>query len=462
MNAEKTKDKNADSSKILKFLELICSEKFFYYYIVSVMILIPVSELISEIIGQPFAAQPIILQIYGIAGMLPSFASLLYKRSEKKVYPSDVFFILLIIFAAISLFCSKDFINSALGFHYDELPAHFLAYFSLMFAGTMINDDKLRKKVLLTFCIVGALQGVVALFQTFGLRIADSFFDPEWHRNSNLSFGLTQHNNWFAGLSTIFAAAAIGMFVFTAKKKKISYVYLALAAISIYVSFCTEARIAWVGNAAVILFYIVSLIVMKRKDAKNPDIKSYILSFLVIIAVYIAVIAIIILTRDTFLSGIEELMHESSAGFDELGNHRGYIWRFGLESVPANWLTGVGLDNYIYAFTSNPEWSQGMFSQAKGHNEYIHTLVTQGVFAAINYILLLVYSFVTGVKNVIKTNDDNKRKVTWIFLGMFIGYAAQAFFNSSVINVAMYFWIVVGMTMPKASQKPLKLFGKSH
>ena len=102
-----------------------------------------------------------------------------------------------------------------------------------------------------------------------------------------------------------------------------------------------------------------------------------------------------------------------------------------------------------------------MFAQAKGHNEYLHTLVTQGVFAVINYILLLVYSFVTGVKNVIKTTDDNKRTITWIFLGMFIGYAAQAFFNSSVINVAMYFWIIVGMTMPKASQKPLKLFRRS-
>ncbi len=461
MNKGKTKNRNADSSKILKLLDFICSEKFFYYFIVSAMLAMPLFEIITEIVGQPFISQSIILQNYGILGFFAVLTSLLYKRSEKKFYLSDVFFILLTVFAAISLICSKDFVNSAFGFDYDELPAHFLAYFSLMFAGTMINEDRLRKNVLYTFCITGTVQGIVALFQTFGLRIADCYYDPKWHRECNLSFGLTQHNNWFAGLSTIFVAAAIGLFVFSSKKKKISYAYLALAAMSIYVSFCTGARIAWVGNATVILFYIVSLIVMKVKYSKNPDIKSYILSFLVIIAVYTAVIALIAFTRDTFTSGIDEFIHESTAGMDAIATNRGYIWRFGLESVPENWLTGVGLDNYIYVFTGNPEWSEGMFAQAKGHNEYLHTLVTQGVFAVINYILLLVYSFVTGVKNVIKTTDDNKRTITWIFLGMFIGYAAQAFFNSSVINVAMYFWIIVGMTMPKASQKPLKLFRRS-
>ena len=91
------------------------------------------------------------------------------------------------------------------------------------------------------------------------------------------------------------------------------------------------------------------------------------------------------------------------------------------------------------------------------HNEYLHTIVTQGVFAGINYIAMLVYAVVTGVKTVINTENYEKRAITWILLGMFAGYAAQAFVNGSVINVAPYFWIVVGMTMPKCDQKPLRL-----
>ena len=68
---------------------------------------------------------------------------------------------------------------------------------------------------------------------------------------------------------------------------------------------------------------------------------------------------------------------------------------------------------------------------------------------------MLIYACIIGIKVVIHTKDDEERRITWILLGMFIGYATQAFFNSSVINVAPYFWIVVGMTMPKKHQKPI-------
>lgn len=422
------------------------------------MLLMPIAELISELLGTNFVTQPTILSLYGIAGLFIVVMNLLDRYKKKQAfYPSDIFFILLVLFAVISLVFSKDIYNSTVGWAYDELPMHFMAYFSLMFAGTMITDDGSRKKVLYAFVIIAAIQGVVAFLQTFGIRITECFYDTEWHEAENLAYGLTQHNNWFAGLSTIFAAACAGLYIFGDKKKKLTYLYLALTALSVYVSFCTGARIAWVGNAVIILFYIVSLTVMKIKKYDGSLLKSCVISFLVILAVYAAVIILINLSKSTFTSGINDFKRESFSDLEGLGTYRGYIWKYGLESVPHNWLTGVGLDNYIYAFHSNPNWSEGMFSQAKGHNEYIHTLVTQGVFAALNYIALLVFAAFTAVKDVICTENEKHRRITWIFLGMFFGYAAQAFFNSSVINTAMYFWIVIGMTIPKTIQQPLKI-----
>ena len=44
---------------------------------------------------------------------------------------------------------------------------------------------------------------------------------------------------------------------------------------------------------------------------------------------------------------------------------------------------------------------------------------------------------------------------------MFAGYAAQALVNSSVVDVAPYFWITLGMTMPKSEQKILRLKEKN-
>ncbi len=439
----------------MEITEKICNEKFFFYYIVSLMLLMPIGELITELMGVRFISQPIILGAYGIVGFIFGLINIKKKIKDKTLYPTDIFYILLIFFAFVSLIFSKNIIESCIGLYYDELPMHFLAYFALMFSGTMICDNGLKKKILYVFLIVAAIQGIVAFFQTFGLRIMESFYDPEWHTMYDLAFGLIQHNNWFAGLSTMFAAAAGGMFIFGDKKKKRTYFFLVLAILSIYVSLCTGARIAWVGNAAVIVFYGISFLVMRKNKYDGQKLQSYEISFLVLTAIYAVVIVILLLFTDYLKGGIDDFSREVGLGFEEFGTRRGYIWRFGLESIPHNWLTGVGLDNYAYAFFSNPKWSDGMWYQDKGHNEYLHTIVTEGVFAGINYIAMLVYGAVVAVRTVISTKDEEQRQLLWIYLGMFCGYAAQAFFNSSVINTAMYFWIVLGMTMPISIQKPL-------
>ena len=104
----------------------------------------------------------------------------------------------------------------------------------------------------------------------------------------------------------------------------------------------------------------------------------------------------------------------------------------------------------VMGFVKNTVWYQD-----KGHNEYIHILVTQGVPALINYLFLLIFALVTAVKNIVRMEDRKQQILTWIFLSMFTGYAVQALVNSSVINTAMYFWITIGMVMPVWSQKEI-------
>ncbi len=449
-------------------IDIFASEKFQYYYIIAILLLVPVCELVTELLGMTYISQPTILELAGLVGIIQVFCHFVLKvRGKGSYYPSDIFFVLLVLFSAISLIFSKDITNSVTGYDYDELPMHFMAYYCLMFAGTQISDKCLRKNILHVFCIVALIQGVVAFFQTFGFRIVECLFGAEAHAKNNLAYGLTHNSNWFAGISCVFCAVALGMFMFSDKKRLKRYIYLALGALSFYVSLCTGARIAWVGNICIILFYLISFSVMKRKGYDLALLKERKRNFGIFMLVWGVVFVITISFKDTVLMGVIDFinefiyMKENSGDLDALGSHRFYIWRYGLESVPDNWLTGVGLDNYKYAFFSNPSWKPGMFYQDKGHNEYIHTLVTQGVFAAVNYISMLVYSAVIGVKNVIGSKDEEERGITWILLGMFAAYAFQAFFNSSVINTAFYFWIIVGMTMPCAFQKTVRL-NKKH
>ena len=44
--------------------------------------------------------------------------------------------------------------------------------------------------------------------------------------------------------------------------------------------------------------------------------------------------------------------------------------------------------------------------------------------------------------------------MTWTLLAMFTAYVVQALFNSSVVNIAPYFWITAGMVLCKDDQRP--------
>jgi len=100
-------------------------------------------------------------------------------------------------------------------------------------------------------------------------------------------------------------------------------------------------------------------------------------------------------------------------------------------------------------FVSDPGFKEGMYVQDKGHNEYIHILVTQGIPALINYLALLIYAGVGAVKNILKETSKKKRAICWILLGMFVTYCLQALFNSSIPYVVIHFWLVIGLIAPR-------------
>ncbi len=423
------------------------------------MLLIPVCELISQLLGTAYLTLPIILNIYGGSGLLSCASALYFKFRNKEIYPSDVFFLLLIFFALTALIFTKQDNGYTTSSFSGERPLYFMAYFSLFFAATALNGISTRRNVLYALIIVSIINGIVAFFQSFGIHLPGNSICTSAQK---FCYGLTLNSNWFAGLTIIMTAACAGIFIFSEKNSKLRLPYLLLTALTVYVSFCTEARISLLGNIAIICFYIVSFIVMNAKGYDKEKLHSHIISFLAVMLCYASVIAVIALTRDTFKQMFGEFYNDMTRDFDEFGSRRGYIWRFGVEAIPHNWLTGVGLDNFEEVFTSSPNWHEGMYTSSKAHNEYLHTAVTEGVFAGINYITLIVYAAVKSVKNIINTNDDKERYINWIFLGIVAGYAAQAFVNSSLSNVAPYFWIALGICIHTSVQNPLKLRQKNN
>ncbi|SHM48266.1 O-antigen ligase family protein [Ruminococcus flavefaciens] len=438
------------------FFEMITSERFFFYYIISVMIALPVMEIFDEKHSQAFASQPIIVEIAGYVGIFAIIVHFL-KHQNIKYYLTDLLYLLLFVFALLSAVFTLNKQETWHGFNYDEWLFNFVGYFSLMFAGTMIHDKQMRKGILNVFILVTVIQSVVAALQTCGIYMIECYYDTDLILELKRSYGLTQHSNWYGGLSVLMFACTSGIFLFT-QSKLIRNITYAISILCFYTLLSCEARLAWVGVAAYLIFLAVSLTIMKFKGLEKEKLLSILKRLLLLIVGMALVTAFVIIVCGKITGKLELTNSEISSASGEknnvqgLGSGRVYIWKFGLKMVPEHWAFGIGLDNYKDAFLKSPDFHEGMFSNAKGHNEYIHYLVTQGVFQLITYLTLLVYAAVTGIRNVIHNDDKEERFINWIVLGMFFGYAAQALFNSSIVNVVPYFWITIGMCLSKKNQ----------
>ncbi|MBR1383491.1 MAG: O-antigen ligase family protein [Ruminococcus sp.] len=494
--------------KLNEIAELITTEKAFYWLIMITMISLPIFELLTEQHERNFEGQPIIVEAAGIMGVVMVVTHLLKNRNKSSVmYPTTIIYFCLILFAGLSLAFSEDQLSSVQGYDYDEWLTHFMAYFSLMYAGTMIKDTGLRKNIFKAFIFVLIIQGVIGALQSFGFEFTNAFFDGDKSTRLHLAYGLTAHFNWYSALMTLAAGCAMGLCIFAENAKRF-WIFFALTALGVYAMLSTETRLTIVSFGVFVVFYPISLIVYQLKKKDGPLFKRSMLHFGAIALLIVGMTALFIFGLGRYKTKIDDTLSEigglsassqstsseesdnsadesapdedtsseeadgsESSGlirketgngitwntdteFDKFASYRGHIWKYGLDCVPSHWAFGVGLDNYRWCFSHAPHYNQHTWSQGKGHNELIHYLVTQGVFQLLTILVLWGYTIVIGIRTVLKDEDKENRTITWVLLGMFVAYIAQSMFNSSVVNIAPYYWITMGCILSVRNTHP--------
>ena len=440
----------------------LVSEETFYKASLVLLGGLPVVEMLTEIIvrfDDRFIPSFFLPQIIGFFGVLGTLLTILYfltlEPGKRKLRAADVFYFTLILFMIISaVFSRSPGVYSYGDPFYCENPLHFLAYYWLYFAGTLIDNPKYRKNLLYLFMGVAVLEGIFAFLQTFNIELAYSLY----YYTPHTAYGLTQNSNYYGGLCVVFIACFSGMYIFSdsvADSKLKKYALPAIAGVLFYTMLASRARLAWVGFVGLVIFYVISMVIMYRKDKET--LKPAMKRSLVLLACFAASFAIAFFFTDYIReAAVRSYWEVANGDVEKVGTDRIYNWKMGLSTVPQNWLTGVGLDNYSYVFESAPGYQEGMYLQAKAHNEYIHVLVTQGIPAFINYMALLVFACAGAVKSIINDSSKERRAVTWILLGMFVTYCVQALFNGSVTYVAVYFWFIIGLITPRTVIKPNK------
>ena len=119
------------------------------------------------------------------------------------------------------------------------------------------------------------------------------------------------------------------------------------------------------------------------------------------------------------------------------------MWKNSLPLIGEYWLTGCGLDNFGEAY---PQTGKVYFDKA--HNGYIQIGVTNGIIPLIVYMFVCLIVFLKGFK--LKENYSCS-----LFMA-FVSYCILIFANISAIDVAPYFFIILGLLL--SDEKSIKIF----
>ena len=436
---------------VSKYTDILTSERCMAFYVISFMIIIPVVELISQLMGIMFAASEYVLTFYAIAGLFLCFLNIYLEKGKR--HWSDFFFISTFVFMFLSIIFSSNMGSIQEAPFIDvESPQEVVAYCCVMYAAFRLSSPKYRKLVIVSFVGISILQFIVGILQSFDICIMEQqWLLPSYDKYA--LYGVTQNSNFFGGLTVLFFGLFSGLFIF-AEQRSVKVLSGILLVICTYCSINSLARLAWVGDAVVIFFFAVSIAYMIKKNKNDRRYKNYFAQFL--FSVILVVIGCLLalanpLERPLILFRLFKIKGEAATDIGDLGSGRLRIWYFCLSSVPKHWLTGIGFSNLYQCYSENPNYVPGSYISEHAHNAYIHVLATQGVFSFINYMALLIISVVKAVKKVINTEDNKERILTWTLLAMFMGYAAAAFFNCRISYIEFYFYIVIGLMNPIAN-----------
>lgn len=378
----------------------------------------------------------------------------------------DLLIYVLILLGLISTICASD-INLALwGSQYRfEGFIQICTYYFLFLNSRLVSKKELVTKVINCLIIIGIIQFVYSFLQVF---VRGDYIFVKREFVSYRASGFIGHPNMLGSYVVLTLLLAMGMYFLSNRRKK----FYLISSILLYVNLILTQSTGPFYGFLVAVFFMFSYLLYKKKI----HLKQILVSSAVMIVGLVGVtfvsevwcenkfndvfdddftitgdIKLTFLTFGQVITGKVESNEYGVPLTEEYGSNRIWVWTRSLRLVPKYWLYGVGIDHLgkmLPEVLTEEDLKVTYLSGAyfdRAHNEYLHLLVTQGVFAFVAYISLLITVFITGFKS--------KNTLVLVLLFSFVGYAAQAFTNISVYNVAPFYYIVMGMLAGLASQQ---------
>lgn len=440
-------------------------DKVNFIIIICLIILVPITFFINYFSLFHFHSQFTFKIHQVLTYILPIEIIIYFYKLFSRKHRIDIFDLLgylLILFAIVSALLAPDFKLALWGsiYRYEGL-IQICAYYVLFLNSRFINTKELIVKVINSLIIIGLLQFIYSFLQVF---IRGTYIYVKYEYVYYRASGFIGHPNMLGSYIVLTLLLAIGMYFLYGKHKKFYLISIILLYINLIL---TQSTGPFYGFIVGLIFTLIFLYKKKKIDILNilTCTISIIIGLLLVSGITelwctnrfhdqfrddFTIVGDIKDTFVTFGQVITSNMKYNNSGVSSLetyGSNRIWLWKNTIKLVPKYWLHGTGIDNFTQVFRDNLSEKDKNISYLGGalfdraHNEYLHLLVTQGVFAFVTYLALLILIFIKGIKS--------KDTMVWILLFGFVGYAIQAFTNISVYNVAPFFFIVMGMLVGK-------------
>ncbi len=374
------------------------------------------------------------LNIFSIGLWIYCVFKIKHKNQLKKPNKAEIYLLLFILMVIISTILSVDINQSLIGaYTRNEGFPVFISYASLFFFTSRFVNPQKKVIIIKTLVILAIFMCIYGILQHYNLDIISHIVYPR-------SYSFFNNPDFFGSYLTLMFPLAVIMY-FLAKYYYEKIFYLLTSSMIFLTLLFSEARSGWVGTFTAYVV-ILLLVVLKRKQLWK---KAIIISL-----AFLIIFASVNYTNESqvITSRINSTITQVSSGdINHSGSGRIFIWRTAFPLLKDYWLHGSGPDTFGLVFPNDSAQVKAFLHNYidKAHNEYLQIAVTLGIPALIFYLLFLFEIIKSTLKSVLKLNEENKFYYYALLSGI-VGYIVQAFFNISVVVVAPYFWIILGLS----------------
>ncbi|HNV97045.1 MAG TPA: O-antigen ligase family protein [bacterium] len=222
----------------------------------------------------------------------------------------------------------------------------------------------------------------------------------------------------------------ISLFVFFYEKNKNRHIYLSFAICNLISIILSLTRSSWIGLIITLLFFLIFL--LSTKEYRKIGLKILLISIILV-----SILAVLIFfTNNNVFYNLKNRFNVN----DPVISNRLLVWQNTLNYSKNHILFGVGLENFssVYNTFYTPDITEEWFD--KTHNQFLDILVTSGVFGLFSYLGILLFVFLSFLKN-------KKENIGYILLGALImGYCVNNFFVFDTLNTAFLIIILIAFS----------------